>query len=228
MSNPANNGNAIGRLAADPVVFPNKDGSKTVKVTIYADNNYTNKSTGKVESEKISLEKYIPAGYSLGAYEHMHSGDQVAFSYSLRNNEYTDSNGQRVYGGLVARIDSQKLLTGKEQSVQRQAQQGGQQNNQANQANQAGQSQYNNAGNTGASQQYNQQAQQNQPQQQPSQPPFGNQQPNYNQQQNQQGQQNTNYGFSGQQQSQSMANAPQYNQSYVPGSTPANSDNIPF
>lgn len=224
MSNPANNGNAIGRLAADPVVFPNKDGSKTVKVTIYADNNYTNKSTGKVESEKISLEKYIPAGYSLGAYEHMHSGDQVAFSYSLRNNEYTDSNGQRVYGGLIARIDSQKLLTGKEQSAQRQAQQGQQ-----------------SQGNTATSQQYNQQnqaqqnqAQQNQAQQNPSQPPFNNnQQPNYNQQQPQpqQVQQQTpdaGYGFSGQQQSQSMANAPQYNQPYVPGSAPANSDNLPF
>lgn len=250
MSNPANMGVVTGHLAADPVVFPNNDGSCTVKVTVYADNNYVNKTTNQVDSEKVPLEKYIPSGRGLGAYEHMKQGDQVSFSYSLRSNEYTDADGNRVYKGLVARIDSQKLLTSKAQSEARRAQRQG--NTQAQNA-QNTQNTQNTQQQTQAQPQYQQPSgQQNQQTQQqgaipPSNAYQGNQQQNqgYQQQQVQQQPQQQNqpqgYGFGNTTQSQSMANAPQYNQTYNPGQNYQNnqqgqqsgqqsgqSDNVPF
>lgn len=236
MSNPANMGVVTGHLAADPVVFPNNDGSCTVKVTVYADNNYVNKTTNQVDSEKVPLEKYIPSGRGLGAYEHMKQGDQVSFSYSLRSNEYTDADGNRVYKGLVARIDSQKLLTSKAQSEARRAQRQGntQAQNTQNYQQQA--------------QPQNQQPSGQQTQQQGAVPPSnvyqGNQNQGY-QQQPQQQNQPQGYGFGNTTQSQSMANAPQYNQTYNPGQNYQNnqqtqqsgqqphqqsgqSDNVPF
>ena len=193
MSNPANMGVVIGHLAADPVVFPNSDGSCTVKVTVYADNDFVNKTTNQVESEKVPLEKYIPSGRGLGAYEYMKQGDQVSFSYRLRSNEYTDADGNRVYKGLIARIDSQKLLTSKAQSEARRAQRqdNAAQNTQTAQAGQAQQ-------NAQAQQQgYQQQPQQSQGYQQPQQSQ-GYQQP----QQNYQQQQGSPWGNQGDQQPQ--------------------------
>lgn len=254
MSNPANMGVVTGHLAADPVVFPNNDGSCTVKVTVYADNNYVNKTTNQVDSEKVPLEKYIPSGRGLGAYEHMKQGDQVSFSYSLRSNEYTDADGNRVYKGLVARIDSQKLLTSKAQSEARRAQRQGN----AGQGNAGQNTQNAQAQNTQNTQGYQQQAQpqnqqpsgQQQNQQQGAVPPSnayqGNQNQGYQQQAQaqQQPQQNQpqGYGFGNTTQSQSMANAPQYNQTYNPaqnyqnnqqqnqqsGQQSGQSDNLPF
>lgn len=244
MSNPANMGVVTGHLAADPVVFPNNDGSCTVKVTVYADNNYVNKTTNQVDSEKVPLEKYIPSGRGLGAYEHMKQGDQVSFSYSLRSNEYTDADGNRVYKGLVARIDSQKLLTSKAQSEARRAQR------QSNAQAQNAQNTQNTQQQTQAQPQYQQPSgQQNQQTQQqgaipPSNAYQGNQQQNQGYQQQAQPQQQNQpqgYGFGNTTQSQSMANAPQYNQTYNPGQNYQNnqqgqqsgqqsgqSDNVPF
>lgn len=183
MANPSNHGSAVIRLACDPKFFPNSDGSETVRVTGYAENDFANKA-GEVTSEKLIFERYLPNG-KRGAFGHMHTGDLVGFGYRLATSDYTNAQGERVYGqGNLAIINSVKLYSSKRESDTRtteQKQQSAKQ--QESQAKQTEQQQENQA-----PQQRQQEAQpalQAQPQQQTSSQPQPNvqqQQPNVQQQ----------------------------------------------
>ncbi|MEU6261829.1 single-stranded DNA-binding protein [Saccharopolyspora shandongensis] len=96
MSNPRNNGQLIGRLARDPKVFENKDGSKKVLFTIFADRNYTNTKNER-PSDGIPVEAFVRAQtQGLGPYSNIHRGDLVAVGYALRMDRYT-KNGAEVF-----------------------------------------------------------------------------------------------------------------------------------
>ena len=108
MSNPANMGTLVGRLARDPKFFENKDGSKKVLFTVYADRNYTT-GNGERPSDAIPVEAFVSnqkPGH--GAYDHVHQGDLVALVYSLQAQTF-ERNNERVYETKIV-IDEIKFL----------------------------------------------------------------------------------------------------------------------
>lgn len=96
MSNPLNNGHVIGRLASDPAVFENADGSKKVRFTVIANRNYTNRAGDRL-SDAIDIEHYVSNGGSMMGIDRVHKGDQVAVDYELRKDVYTKKSGEKVY-----------------------------------------------------------------------------------------------------------------------------------
>ncbi|MFE4332519.1 single-stranded DNA-binding protein [Streptomyces sp. NPDC056831] len=96
MSNPRNNGAIVGRLANDPKVFENKDGSKKVLFTIFADRNYTNAQNQR-DSDAVPVEAFVRAQtQGLGPYSNIHKGDLVAVGYTLRMDRYS-KNGEQFF-----------------------------------------------------------------------------------------------------------------------------------
>lgn len=96
MSNPRNNGQLIGRLANDPKVFENKDGSKKVLFTVFTDRAYTNAQNQR-DSDAVPVEAFVRAQtQGLGPYANIHKGDLVAVGFSLRMDRYT-KNGEPVF-----------------------------------------------------------------------------------------------------------------------------------
>ncbi|MFD4946999.1 single-stranded DNA-binding protein [Streptomyces sp. NPDC058409] len=96
MSNPRNNGAIVGRLANDPKVFENKDGSKKVLFTIFADRNYTNGQNQR-DSDAVPVEAFVRAQtQGLGPYSNIHKGDLVAVGYTLRMDRYF-KNGEQIF-----------------------------------------------------------------------------------------------------------------------------------
>ncbi|WP_340375869.1 single-stranded DNA-binding protein [Streptomyces sp. SS7] len=96
MSNPRNNGQLIGRLANDPKVFENKDGSKKVLFTVFTDRAYTNAQNQR-DSDAVPVEAFVRAQtQGLGPYANIHKGDLVAVGFSLRMDRYT-KNGEQVF-----------------------------------------------------------------------------------------------------------------------------------
>ena len=104
MSNPRNSGTVVGRLANDPKVFENKDGSKKVLFTVYADRNYTNAQNER-GSDGVPVEAFVRAQtQGLGPYANIHKGDLVAVGYALRMDRYV-KNGNEVYELKVSAVD---------------------------------------------------------------------------------------------------------------------------
>lgn len=99
MSNPNNVFNIVGRAAAAPVKFnPNDDGSYGVGLTVYADNSFKSKKTGKRESEVIQLNGFVPKDQAAQAtvYDYINKGDLIAVSGRLGTDVYT-KDGETVY-----------------------------------------------------------------------------------------------------------------------------------
>ena len=93
---PKNNGTLIGRLAADPRVFDNADGSKKVSFTVFVDRDYI-AGDGSRPSDAIPVEAFISnRAQGIGPYGAIHKGDQIAVSTSLRFDHYTTKNGVEV------------------------------------------------------------------------------------------------------------------------------------
>lgn len=111
MINPSNFAVTIGRLTDDVKVFENSDGSKKIRFTVAASDNYKGKD-GQRGSQFIPLEAFIGAGKDLGVYGRMHKGDQVEIMSSIRNNNYTDKAGNPVYG-LSIFVEQVNLLESK-------------------------------------------------------------------------------------------------------------------
>jgi single-strand DNA-binding protein len=109
MSNAANNGNLIGRLAGDPRAFANKDGSKKVVFTLYADRNY--KKDGKTISDQISVEAFVSHKTNgLGPFDYAHQGDLVALSTHIEQQPYEAANGEKVFPPAKIVIDEITFL----------------------------------------------------------------------------------------------------------------------
>lgn len=120
MSNPFNSGIIVGHAASEPKLFPNKAGGATVKLAVFARNAFVSKSTGEVESEIVELTGYVADINSPGVFAHIHTGDRVAISYSLRTDRFADKNGVEQFP-LVARIDTVQLIDSKSESAARAA-----------------------------------------------------------------------------------------------------------
>ncbi|MFJ5725494.1 single-stranded DNA-binding protein [Streptomyces sp. NPDC093149] len=104
MSNPRNHGAVVGRLASDPKVFENKDGSKKILFTIFADRNYTNPQNQR-DSDAVPVEAFVRAQtQGLGPYSNIHKGDLVAVGYTLRMDRYV-KNGEQVFDLKVVSED---------------------------------------------------------------------------------------------------------------------------
>ncbi|WP_433855196.1 single-stranded DNA-binding protein [Streptomyces kronopolitis] len=96
MSNPNSTATVIGRLANDPKVFENKDGSKKVMLTAYVDRGYTDAQGNRI-SDALPFEAFVRAQTpGTGPFAHVHKGDLVALSYEPRMNRYT-KNGVEVF-----------------------------------------------------------------------------------------------------------------------------------
>ena len=62
-----------GRLASDPRFFENSDGSRTVRFTVMAPQNYTRRD-GSRGSDVVSVERFIPADRDNGVFDMIHRG----------------------------------------------------------------------------------------------------------------------------------------------------------
>lgn len=109
MMNLNNYGVLTGRLAKDPLIFDNKDGSRKVKLTLAVQNNYRNKDTGEHEAQFIPVEAFIPSGKNgLGAYDYMHKGDKITVQYVVKATHYTDVSSNEIYA-VVLQIENVRL-----------------------------------------------------------------------------------------------------------------------
>lgn len=94
--NPHNLVSVTGRLASNPVVKANSDGSRTVLITIMVDRNFKNRN-GVRESDAVQAETYIPATVkSQSPAETLEVGDNVTLMGGLRSSQYVQ-NGQTMY-----------------------------------------------------------------------------------------------------------------------------------
>lgn len=115
--NISNYGVIEGRLAKDPKVFTNSDGSRKVMITVAAQRNYKNKD-GQRETDFIQLEHYLPATKEgNGAYDILKKGDTAAFQYTVRPNNYEDANGNMHYGQCL--LIEQTQIRSTKNSVQK-------------------------------------------------------------------------------------------------------------
>src|SRR5699024_375733 len=134
ISNPANSGTVIGRLAADPKFVPRSNGkSGTALLTVYSQNNYVTKSTGERESVRVDLEDFISDSSNVGPYAFLKKGMLVAVNYSIGNKDYTDKQGNKHYGmklvverGAIEILESRGAVAQRENRVTTTAQAQGQ------------------------------------------------------------------------------------------------------
>lgn len=105
MINMRNFGIVEGRLVREPQTFENKDGSRKVKFTIAAQDNFRSKGDdGKMakNSQFIQLEAFINKDRTgETVYDLIHKGDMVGVQFSVRSNNYTDASGNTVYSQIL-------------------------------------------------------------------------------------------------------------------------------
>lgn len=110
MSN-LNNGHVTGRLAADPKVFQNGDGSKSVHLTLYVDRPYRD-AEGNRPSDRIQLETYVRPETDVAKtpFGYMNQGDLVSLSFDVRSSVYPDKVTGEVRYAQVLNIVEASLL----------------------------------------------------------------------------------------------------------------------
>lgn len=89
-TNPNNFGSFSGNLASAPAVFPNQDGSHTVKMTVMTTNDYLG-ADGKRGSSALSLDCYVPANKSIKQFASLTKGSPVHGMFTVRTNSYQRS-----------------------------------------------------------------------------------------------------------------------------------------
>ena len=111
------------RLAADPKVFTNSDGSKSVHVTMYVDRPYKT-ADGTRPSDRLQLETFVRAETDLARtpFAFMHQGDRVALEFELRSSTYADKTTGEIKYSQVAYITDVELLDTRATSAARLAQ----------------------------------------------------------------------------------------------------------
>ena len=113
-----NFGIAMGRLAADPKIFENADGSRKVRVSVVCKDRY--KSDGGKGYQVLPMERFIAKGANLGAFGLIHEGDLIEAQYTARSNIYTDDQGETHYG-LVLMIEQIEIRESKTVTERRRA-----------------------------------------------------------------------------------------------------------
>ena len=84
-----NRGTATGRIARDPHVALNSDGSKTVLFTLLVDRARRNPTTGERGTDAIPLVAWVRAETEgTGPWAHVGTGDLIQVEYSVRSSTY--------------------------------------------------------------------------------------------------------------------------------------------
>lgn len=108
MSNLRNFGIIEGRLARDPKVFVNRDGSRKIMVTVMVKRNYKTSENGELtyKSDAVDVEGFVPAKNAdkKSVFDYMHKGDAVAIGFTVASNVYIDKNTQAPVYAQVLRI----------------------------------------------------------------------------------------------------------------------------
>lgn len=95
IANPSNSISLIGRLAADPKIFENKDGSRKVLGTIMA----SGAKAGTVDA--VPFEAFVPSRVvkagKMNGWGAAHKGDLIHATGSLRSGSYAGADGKTVY-----------------------------------------------------------------------------------------------------------------------------------
>lgn len=98
-----NYGIVRGRLTEDPRFYTNKDGSKKVTIRVAVQNNYVSKSSGERESQFLPFEAMIAKDAADdGVYARIHKGDKIGVQFELKNNNWTDKNGEKHFDIVMA------------------------------------------------------------------------------------------------------------------------------
>lgn len=120
-ANPSNNFNVIGRLAADPKIFSNPDGSRNIQITLYATNNFANRN-GVYEDSIVPLTQFYSASKEgNGIYAHLKEGDQVAVNGYIHQDQFIDKTTGAKRFELNLSIDSIQPLETKSAADARRA-----------------------------------------------------------------------------------------------------------
>ena len=101
-TNMRNFGICEGRLTRDPKVFTNSDGSKKVMLNVAVQDNFKSGPEQKKGSQFIQLEAFVSNKQNgIGVFGYMHKGDMVGLGYTVRTNNYTDRDGNKVYSQVL-------------------------------------------------------------------------------------------------------------------------------
>ena len=120
MLNLNNYGIVTGRLTTDPFIYQNNDGSRKIRITLAVSNNYKNPD-GKRSTQFLPLEAFIPVDRKLGVFDMIHAGDKISAAYTVKNNNYTDKNTNKMVYGLVLQIERISFEESKTTTTARQA-----------------------------------------------------------------------------------------------------------
>ena len=120
MLNLNNYGIVTGRLTTDPFIYQNNDGSRKIRITLAVSNNYKNPD-GKRSTQFLPLEAFIPVDRKLGVFDMVHAGDKISAAYTVKNNNYTDKNTNKMVYGLVLQIERISFEESKTTTTARQA-----------------------------------------------------------------------------------------------------------
>ena len=120
MINLNNYGIVTGRLTTDPFIYQNNDGSRKIRITLAVSNNYKNPE-GKRSTQFLPLEAFIPVDRKLGVFDMVHAGDKISAAYTVKNNNYTDKNTNKMIYGLVLQIERISFEESKTTTTARQA-----------------------------------------------------------------------------------------------------------
>lgn len=112
MANPMNNGTIIGNLTRAPKVLENRDGSKTICVTVASRDNFTSGANKEYGTQFVQLKGFVRKDKDLGVYGIMEKGAPWAFIYSVRTNSFADANGEMHYTQELT-IESAQALESK-------------------------------------------------------------------------------------------------------------------
>lgn len=120
MLNLNNYGIVTGRLTTDPFIYQNSDGSRKIRITLAVSDNYKT-TNGKRSTQFLPLEAFIPVDRKLGVFDMVHAGDKISAAYTVKNNNYTDKNTNKMIYGLVLQIERISFEESKTTTTARQA-----------------------------------------------------------------------------------------------------------
>lgn len=114
MVNPNNNGNRSGRVG-NVTFFPRKHAKApdTYKLAVYLKNNFKSVVGGKSDyhDERIEFTAEFWGNQSHGIFPELTPGSIVSFIDTLKSGDYTDKDGNKVYGPPKLLIESLSLLS---------------------------------------------------------------------------------------------------------------------
>jgi len=109
--NPDNNGTVLGRLARDPKIFTNSDGSKSVNFVVMADRGYKD-DQGKDVADAVPVTAFVRSQTDINVtpFVNIHKGDLVRVNTTIRVGKPYQKNGETIYPGPEIAVEYIKNL----------------------------------------------------------------------------------------------------------------------